>query len=148
MPPKEFWGLFGALKPPRRLPGLFFGDKLGRFGHFGVFGAVLGVFWVRRCRFRGRFGAFLGVLSALGGFCPPLKFGGPPQERGAEALEVLDEFLEADPAAVTPHLRPLLDLCLQVTPNIWGGVSRGGFGGSRGVTEASVPAGGGGRAEG
>ncbi|XP_064359386.1 importin-4-like [Dromaius novaehollandiae] len=31
-----------------------------------------------------------------------------------EALEVLDEFLEADPAAVTPHLRPLLDLCLQV----------------------------------
>ncbi|XP_067171078.1 importin-4-like [Apteryx mantelli] len=32
----------------------------------------------------------------------------------AEALEVLDEFLEADPAAVTPHLRPLLDLCLQV----------------------------------
>ncbi|XP_072705312.1 importin-4 [Ciconia boyciana] len=36
------------------------------------------------------------------------------EERGAEALEVLDEFLEADPAAVTPHLRPLLDLCLQV----------------------------------
>ncbi|KAM6228621.1 LOW QUALITY PROTEIN: importin-4, partial [Spheniscus humboldti] len=35
------------------------------------------------------------------------------EERGAEA-EVLDEFLEADPAAVTPHLRPLLDLCLQV----------------------------------
>ncbi|XP_068777817.1 importin-4 [Struthio camelus] len=32
----------------------------------------------------------------------------------AEALEVLDEFLEADPVAVTPHLRPLLDLCLQV----------------------------------
>ncbi|XP_074991381.1 uncharacterized protein LOC142074581 [Calonectris borealis] len=36
------------------------------------------------------------------------------EERGAEALEVLDECLEADPAAVTPHLRPLLDLCLQV----------------------------------
>ncbi|KAM9251663.1 importin-4 [Cariama cristata] len=36
------------------------------------------------------------------------------EERGAEALEVLDEFLEADPGAVTPHLRPLLDLCLQV----------------------------------
>ncbi|KAM6421640.1 LOW QUALITY PROTEIN: importin-4 [Rhynochetos jubatus] len=36
------------------------------------------------------------------------------EDRGAEALEVLDEFLEADPPAVTPHLRPLLDLCLQV----------------------------------
>ncbi|XP_069735285.1 importin-4 isoform X2 [Phaenicophaeus curvirostris] len=36
------------------------------------------------------------------------------EDRGAEALEVLDEFLEADPAAVTPHLRALLDLCLQV----------------------------------
>ncbi|GAB0202256.1 importin-4 [Grus japonensis] len=36
------------------------------------------------------------------------------EERGTEALEVLDEFLEADPATVTPHLRPLLDLCLQV----------------------------------
>ncbi|XP_074713929.1 importin-4, partial [Strix uralensis] len=36
------------------------------------------------------------------------------EERAAEALEVLDEFLEADPGAVTPHLRPLLDLCLQV----------------------------------
>ncbi|XP_054668114.1 importin-4-like [Grus americana] len=38
------------------------------------------------------------------------------EERGTEALEVLDEFLEADPATVTPHLRPLLDLCVQVTP--------------------------------
>ncbi|XP_054667895.1 importin-4-like [Grus americana] len=38
------------------------------------------------------------------------------EERGTEALEVLDEFLEADPSTVTPHLRPLLDLCLQVTP--------------------------------
>ncbi|XP_069630001.1 importin-4 [Haliaeetus albicilla] len=36
------------------------------------------------------------------------------EERGTEALEVLDEFVEADPAAVTPHLRPLLDFCLQV----------------------------------
>ncbi|XP_049653223.1 importin-4 [Accipiter gentilis] len=36
------------------------------------------------------------------------------EDRGAEALEVLDEFVEADPAAVTPHLRPLLDFCLQV----------------------------------
>ncbi|XP_062454771.1 importin-4 isoform X3 [Rhea pennata] len=48
------------------------------------------------------------VLAALE------KLLGADEELATEALEVLDEFLEADPAAVTPHLRPLLDLCLQV----------------------------------
>ncbi|XP_015706476.1 importin-4-like [Coturnix japonica] len=33
---------------------------------------------------------------------------------GADALEVLDEFMAADPKAVTSDLRPLLDLCLEV----------------------------------
>lgn len=33
---------------------------------------------------------------------------------GAAALEVLDEFVAADPKAVTFDLRPVLDLCLQV----------------------------------
>ncbi|GAB0207159.1 importin-4 [Grus japonensis] len=47
------------------------------------------------------------------------------EERGTEALEVLDEFLEADPATVTPHLRPLLDLCLQVAGDeCWGDAVR------------------------
>ncbi|XP_071885851.1 importin-4 isoform X2 [Anas platyrhynchos] len=36
------------------------------------------------------------------------------EERGADALEVLDELLAAAPGAVTFDLRPLLDLCLQV----------------------------------
>ncbi|XP_068035363.1 importin-4-like [Anomalospiza imberbis] len=36
------------------------------------------------------------------------------EDRGADALEVLDEFLEANPESLTPHLRPLLELCLQV----------------------------------
>ncbi|XP_059693539.1 importin-4-like, partial [Haemorhous mexicanus] len=35
-------------------------------------------------------------------------------ELGADALEVLDEFLEANPESVIPHLRPVLELCLQV----------------------------------
>ncbi|XP_074787267.1 uncharacterized protein LOC141973058 isoform X3 [Athene noctua] len=48
------------------------------------------------------------ILAALKGLLDT------DEDRGAEALEVLDEFLEADPGAVTPHLRPLLDLCLQV----------------------------------
>ncbi|XP_054668215.1 importin-4-like [Grus americana] len=47
------------------------------------------------------------------------------EERGTEALEVLDEFLEADPATVTPHLRPLLDLCVQVAGDeCWGDAVR------------------------
>uniref|UniRef100_A0A8V0XMU2 Importin 4 n=1 Tax=Gallus gallus TaxID=9031 RepID=A0A8V0XMU2_CHICK len=36
------------------------------------------------------------------------------EELGAAALEVLDEFVAADPKAVTFDLRPVLDLCLQV----------------------------------
>ncbi|XP_072777340.1 importin-4 isoform X1 [Taeniopygia guttata] len=36
------------------------------------------------------------------------------EDRGADALEILDEFLEVNPESVIPHLRPLLELCLQV----------------------------------
>ncbi|KAM7001084.1 importin-4-like [Passerculus sandwichensis] len=36
------------------------------------------------------------------------------EERGADALEVLDEFLEANPESLIPHLKPVLELCLQV----------------------------------
>ncbi|XP_014118180.1 PREDICTED: importin-4-like [Pseudopodoces humilis] len=36
------------------------------------------------------------------------------EDRGADALEVLDEFLEANPESLIPHLRPMLELCLQV----------------------------------
>lgn len=36
------------------------------------------------------------------------------QELGADALEVLDELVAANPKAVTSDLRPVLDLCLQV----------------------------------
>ncbi|XP_048788640.1 importin-4 isoform X2 [Lagopus muta] len=36
------------------------------------------------------------------------------EELGADALEVLDELVAADPKAVTSDLRPVLDLCLQV----------------------------------
>ncbi|XP_063038498.1 importin-4-like [Melospiza melodia melodia] len=48
------------------------------------------------------------------------------EERGADALEVLDEFLEANPESLIPHLKPMLELCLQVKakfsifqPKIW-----------------------------
>ncbi|XP_023773554.1 importin-4-like [Cyanistes caeruleus] len=37
------------------------------------------------------------------------------EDRGADALEVLDEFLEANPESMIPHLRPMLELCLQST---------------------------------
>lgn len=40
------------------------------------------------------------------------------QDRGADALEVLDEFLEANPKSLIPHLKPMLELCLQVSPEI------------------------------
>uniref|UniRef100_A0A674HDY3 Importin 4 n=1 Tax=Taeniopygia guttata TaxID=59729 RepID=A0A674HDY3_TAEGU len=36
------------------------------------------------------------------------------EDRGADALEILDEFLEVNPESVIPHLKPLLELCLQV----------------------------------
>ncbi|XP_071276651.1 importin-4 [Agelaius tricolor] len=36
------------------------------------------------------------------------------EDRGANALEVLDEFLETNPESLIPHLRPMLELCLQV----------------------------------
>ncbi|XP_017588539.1 PREDICTED: importin-4-like [Corvus brachyrhynchos] len=36
------------------------------------------------------------------------------EDCGANALEVLDEFLEANPDSLIPHLRPMLELCLQV----------------------------------
>ncbi|XP_077646033.1 importin-4 [Lonchura striata] len=39
---------------------------------------------------------------------------GLDEDHGADALEVLDEFLESHPESVIPHLRPLLELCLQV----------------------------------
>ncbi|CAN8178962.1 unnamed protein product, partial [Coccothraustes coccothraustes] len=36
------------------------------------------------------------------------------EERGADAMEFLDELLEANPECLIPHLRPMLELCLQV----------------------------------
>ncbi|XP_068854562.1 importin-4 [Aphelocoma coerulescens] len=36
------------------------------------------------------------------------------EDCAANALEVLDEFLEANPESLIPHLRPMLELCLQV----------------------------------
>ncbi|XP_058679184.1 importin-4 [Ammospiza caudacuta] len=36
------------------------------------------------------------------------------EERGADALEVLDEFLEANPESLMPHLKAVLELCLRV----------------------------------
>ena len=40
------------------------------------------------------------------------------QDHSANALEVLDEFLEANPKSLMPHLWLMLELWLQVSPKI------------------------------